>query len=70
MTSMRKIMQGVMGVVGGVIGLVIVADVVDQNTGTDEAFEDGDLETTVVEYIVPLLALGLIAGAVTIWKFN
>ena len=69
MANMKSIMNGVMGVVGGVIGLVIVADVISQNTGTDEAFVSGELETTVVNYIVPLLALGLIASAVTMWKF-
>ena len=62
---MDKVMRGVLGVVGGVIGLVIVADVIDQES---ESF-DGIAET-VVDYIVPLLALALIAGAVGLWRFN
>lgn len=68
--SMKKVMNGVLGVVGGVIGLVIVQQIITDNTGTDEAFGDGDLETTVLNYIVPLLALGLLASAVGMWRFG
>lgn len=64
MNSIDSVMKGVIGVVGGVIGLVIVADVID----TESANFDGIAET-VVDYIVPLLALSLIAGAVTMWRF-
>lgn len=62
---MNKVMKGVIGVVGGVIGLVIVSEVITEET---EAF-DG-LAETVVTYIPPLLALALIAGAVGMWQFN
>lgn len=65
MASMNNIMQGVIGVVGGVIGLVIIQDVVDSESGSFSG-----LSETIVDYIVPLLALGLIAGAVTMWKFS
>lgn len=63
--QMDKVMKGVIGVVGGVIGLVVVADVIDSES---ENF-DG-IAQTVVDYIVPLLALALIAGAVTLWRFG
>jgi len=57
-------MKGVIGVVGGVIGLVIIQEVID-----DEFTGDG-LADTVVSYIVPLLALALLAGAVSVWRFR
>lgn len=65
MTQLNQVMRGVMGVVGGVIGLVIVADVIE----TESAAFDG-IADTVVSYIVPLLALSLIAGAVSMWRFR
>ena len=65
MATMNQVMSGVIGVVGGVIGLVIIADVIDQEA---EAFEG--IAETVVNYIVPLLALSLIAGAVGLFRFR
>lgn len=61
---MDRVMKGVIGVVGGVIGLVIIQEVID-----DEFTGDG-LADTVVSYIVPLLALALLAGAVSVWRFR
>lgn len=69
---MDKIMKGVIGVVGGVIGLVIVSQVISDNTGTGELFgPDGSfpLASTVLNYLVPLLALSLVAGGVALWQF-
>ena len=65
MATMNRIMNGVIAVVGGVIGLVIVAEVID----SESASFDG-IAGTVVDYIVPLLALSLIAGAVSLWRFG
>ena len=65
MSQLDNVMRGVIGVVGGVIGLVIVADVIDTE---GESFEG--IAATVVDYIVPLLALALIAGAVSMWRFR
>jgi len=64
MATMDKIMQGVIGVVGGVIGLVIVANVISSESGSFDG-----IASTVVDYIVPLLALSLVAGAVGLWQF-
>ena len=72
--KIKSVFGSVMGVVGGVIGLVIVADVVSQETydpalNETGSFEQGTLEATTVNYLVPLLALGLLASAVTAYKF-
>ena len=70
MATMNQVMTGVIGVVGGVIGLVIVAEVISEETGgTDDPIGEGDLALTVLDYLVPLLALGLIAGAVALYRF-
>ena len=73
MATMNKIMTGVLSVVGGVIGLVIVSEVISDNSDTGEVFDpEGEytLAATVLNYLVPLLALSLIAGAVTLWRFG
>jgi len=70
----KTIVAGIVGTVGGVIGLVIVGDIVgsetynpaNNETGT---FEQGQVETTVLQYLIPLLALSLVGTAIGIWKF-
>lgn len=65
MAVMNKVMKGVLAAAGGIVGLVIVADVID----TESANFSG-ISQTVLDYFVPLLALGLLASIVAIWKFS
>jgi len=67
---MNKVGKGVLTVVGGVIGLVIISEIIGEETGTDGAFDELGLTETIVGYITPLLALGLLAGTVGIWRFS
>lgn len=72
--KMQQAMAGVAAIVGGIIGLVIVADVVSEETYNPDnnetgTFEEGELETTVLEYLVPLLMLAFLATALTVWNF-
>lgn len=69
-------MKGVVAVVGSVIGLVIVNDVIQEETYDPADTEDtgviseDSIAGTVVNYIVPLLALAVLASAVTYWRLR
>lgn len=69
-------MKGVVAVVGSVIGLVIVNDVIQEETYDPADTEDtgviseDSIAGTVVGYIVPLLALAVLASAVTYWRLR
>lgn len=74
--SLNKVMKGVIGVVGAVIGLVIVNDVISEETYDPEDTDDegviseDSIAGTVVNYIVPILALVVLASAVTFWRLR
>jgi len=70
---MQRLMKGVLAVVGGVIGLAIIHEIIEDETddtdGEEGIFYD-TLAGTVLTYVVPLLALALLAGAVTLYRFR
>ena len=71
-----KLFKGTIMVVGAVIGLVIIADVISEETYDPEDTEDegtiseDSIAGTIVNYIVPLLALALLSGAVAVWRLR
>ena len=71
-----KLFKGTIMVVGAVIGLVIIADVISEETyDPEDADDEGTISEdsiagTIVNYIVPLLALALLSGAVAVWRLR
>ena len=76
MRSINRVMKGVVSIVGAVIGLVVVADVIDSETyDPDDADDTGvisedSIAGTVVSYIVPLLALAVLASGVAFYRLK
>lgn len=75
MKTTNQILTGVAATAGGVIGLAIIGDIVGTETydpalNETGTFETGTISASVLNYIVPLLALGLLASAVTVYRFS
>lgn len=75
MRSVNRVMKGVVSIVGAVIGLVVVADVIESETYDPAENETGvisedSITGTVVNYIVPLLALAVLASGVTMYRLR
>lgn len=76
MAVMDRVVKGVLGVAGGVVGIVIVNDLIQAEVGTQAEVDDGNativdtsIAGTVLDYFVPLMLLGLLAAVVAIWRF-
>ena len=76
MRSINRVMKGVVSIVGAVIGLVVVADVIDSETYDPEDTDDtgviseDSIAGTVVSYIVPLLALAVLASGLAFYRLK
>lgn len=76
MVNINNAMKGVLTVVGSVIGLVVIADVISEETYDPADTEDtgtiseDSIAGTVISYIVPLIALAVLSTAVGLWRFR